>query len=144
MACAEVHIRARAAWPFLAREPHTREETLAWMRHVVFATRRVWVALVDGEIAGYLSLDGDCVTGLYVAPEQQGQGIGAGLLNIAKGEAPKGLSLFVFEANTGAIRFYERHGFETLARTGGKVNDEGLPDRRMAWRAPRPPRVGSQ
>ena len=134
-ACAEVHSGARAAWSFLAHEPHTRAETLDWMRHVVFATRRVWVALVQGEIAGYLSLDGDCVTGLYVAPDRQGRGIGTALLDLAKGEETTGLTLFVFEANTDAISLYERHGFETLSRTNGESNDERLPDRRMAWRA---------
>jgi len=42
------------------------------------------------------------------------------------------LSLWVFEANVDAIRFYKRHGFKEVRRTQGE-NDEGIPDILMEW-----------
>ena len=44
-----------------------------------------------------------------------------------------GLKLWTFEANHGAIRFYEAHGFTTSETTDGSRNEEHLPDRLMAW-----------
>ena len=61
-----------------------------------------------------------------------GQGIGSRLLERAKAERPDGLDLWTFQANTGARRFYERHGFVEVARTDGD-NEEGEPDIRLRW-----------
>ena len=63
-----------------------------------------------------------------------GPGLGTRLLDRAKAERPDGLDLWTFQANTGARRFYERHGFVEVARTDGD-NEEGAPDVRLAWRS---------
>lgn len=65
---------------------------------------------------------------LYVEPTMTGRGIGAGFLKLAKGERPEGLRLWTFASNTGAQRFYERHGFLATRRTDGRENEEGAPD----------------
>ena len=62
-----------------------------------------------------------------------GRGIGAGLLNLAKRERPTGLRLRTFASNTGAQRFYERHGFVETRRTDGRDNEEGAPDILYVW-----------
>ncbi len=132
--CADIHMRAREAMGFLPPERHSAEETRAWMRDVVLATQEVLVAEGgDGAIAGYLSLDGDWVSNLYVLPDAQGRGIGTALLDAAKQRRPDGLRLWVFQPNTGAIRFYARHGFRTERRTDGRDNEEQVPDALMVW-----------
>lgn len=45
----------------------------------------VWVAELNGVIAGWGAIHGDKLEGLYAAPEFAGQGIGAGLLDMLEG-----------------------------------------------------------
>ena len=42
------------------------------------------------------------------------------------------MQLWAFQSNTGALRFYERHGFVAVEETDGD-NEEGAPDLRMRW-----------
>jgi GNAT superfamily N-acetyltransferase len=111
---------------------HSEEEVRAWFDEVVLATREVWVA-EDGEaIVGLLVLADDWIDQLYVEPNVTGQGIGGELMAVAKRERPEALRLWTFEANVGARRFYERHGFAEVATTTGD-NEEGAPDVRYEW-----------
>lgn len=64
----------------------------------------------DGIIRGVLVLCGDEVEKLYVDPCFQGQGIGAALIRFAV-EQRHATHLWALEKNTGALRFYARHGF---------------------------------
>ncbi len=56
---------------------------------------------------------------LYVLPEAQGRGLGAQMLGEIEAAFPdaKSIRLEVEAANTRAVRFYEREGFETVSRT---------------------------
>jgi len=38
------------------------------------------------------------------------------------------IRLYTFQANGGARRFYERHGFQPVAFSGGRDNEECCPD----------------
>jgi GNAT superfamily N-acetyltransferase len=71
-----------------------------------------------------------------VEPSRTGRGIGAGLVNVAKRQRPAGLRLWTFASNTGAKRFYERHGFAEIDRTDGWDNEEGAPDILYGWGGP--------
>jgi chorismate mutase len=55
------------------------------------------------------------------------------LLDLAKSLRPDGFSLWVFETNVGAQRFYGRHGQVPVRRTDGSDNEEKAPDIEMAW-----------
>jgi chorismate mutase len=70
---------------------------------------------------------------LFVHPEHLDAGIGSVLIELVKSLRPDGFSLWVFESNTGARRFYARHGLVELERTDGSGNEEKAPDVRMAW-----------
>jgi hypothetical protein len=70
---------------------------------------------------------------LYIDPFDQGLGVGSAFLDLAKTESPDGIELWTFAANSGARRFYERHGFLAVDRTDGD-NEEGAPDIRYHWR----------
>ncbi len=86
----------------------------------------------SGVIVGVLVLDREWIDQLYIEPSRTGRGVGGVLMAIAKQQRPGGLRLWTFEANRGARRFYERHGFVATGSTGGD-NEEGAPDVRFEW-----------
>ena len=88
----------------------------------------------DGGVVGFLGLDGDELSHVYVEPGRQSHGIGAGLLEHAKTLRPERLELWVFQKNEGARRFYERHGFRLVKLTDGAGNMEKEPDALYEWR----------
>ena len=111
---------------------HPRETVLPFVASVL-ETSEVWVATVDEEVVGFAAVgpDGD-LDHLYVARPHTGAGLGVLLLARARQRHPEGLALWVFASNTGAVRFYERHGFVVVGGTDGD-NEEGAPDLRMRW-----------
>ena len=70
---------------------------------------------------------------LYVHPRVVGCGIGTQLLERAKTELGSPIRLYTFQANTGACRFYERHGFRAIAVGDGSGNEEQCPDVLYEW-----------
>jgi GNAT superfamily N-acetyltransferase len=131
-AIAGVWLRSRAASvPAIPKPVHTDDEVRAHF-DVVVATKDVWVSDERGGIAALLVLDGDWIDQLYVDPDHFGKGHGSSLIAVAKRQRPAGLKLWTFEANSGARRFYERHGFVVTGSTDGE-NEEGAPDVRYEW-----------
>ena len=57
-----------------------------------------------------------------------GRGIGSRLLGHAHGGLLRSIRLWTFQANAGARRFYERHGYRAIAFTDGRENEERCPD----------------
>ena len=102
---------------------------------VLLPDGQTWVAVDDGRIMAVLTLDGDDLDQLYVAPEVAGQGVGSTLVDLAKDLRPGGLALWTFQSNTRAQAFYRHHGFTEVRRTDGAANEERLPDVRMVWGA---------
>lgn len=84
------------------------------------------------DLRGFLSLQGSFVRAFYLAPSARRQGYGATLLDRAKAERGH-LSLWCFQANTDALRFYEKQGFQEVTRTDGTDNEEQLPDVGLRW-----------
>jgi ribosomal protein S18 acetylase RimI-like enzyme len=114
---------------------HTPAEDLAFIRDIVLPRQQVTVAEVDKAIVGFIAVSGDWVEQLYLDPDWTGQGIGSRLLTQATAALPV-VKLHCFQSNTGARRFYERHGFRAEAFGDGTTNEEGLPDIfyvRRAW-----------
>ena len=141
-ACVDVY---RAAWrgmTFVPQDLHSHAEDRRWMQDV-FARQLVLVAEIAdggpataaGKIIGLLSMSNGTVHNFYIQPGYQNQGIGQRLMDMAKTCSGGELKLWVFEPNDRAIRFYERHGFQTVRKTDGLENEEKVPDRLMAWRS---------
>jgi chorismate mutase len=113
---------------------HDDDDVRSWMAGRLRAGDEVWVAEAEGGgLAGYLRMTPEWLDDLYVSPRLTGQGIGSALLDLAKSRRPSGFALWVFETNTGARRFYRRHGLVELEHTDGSTNEERAPDLRMAW-----------
>ncbi|MBR9650667.1 GNAT family N-acetyltransferase [Thalassovita aquimarina] len=111
---------------------HSQAETIAFCGAMI---DRGWVTVAerDGRVIGFLARDGIEICSLYLRPDQTGQAVGRRLLDSAK-SASDTLQLWVFQANTGARRFYARERFTESGRSDGTRNDENLPDIQMIWR----------
>jgi GNAT superfamily N-acetyltransferase len=135
-AAADVWLRSfTSALPTVVR-PHSDDEVHAYFRKVVVPLHETWVAeAAHGTgIVGMMVLDGDELSQLYLAPDWRGRGLGDRFVELAKERRPRGLSLWTFQVNRPAHRFYERHGFVAVERTDGSGNEEREPDVRYVWR----------
>jgi GNAT superfamily N-acetyltransferase len=112
---------------------HTHEEDLAYIGGL-FGEREIWVAENDDGVIGFAILSADELMQMHVTPGEQNAGIGSALLARAKERRPRGFSLWTFQKNVGARRFYERHGLEVVRLTDGAGNEEREPDVQYAWR----------
>lgn len=132
---ADLYTAARvAAVPRMPPALHTNAEDRAWFAaQLARDDHEAWLAERDGDLLGYALLTPVWLDHLFLRPGVTGQGIGTALLDLVKTLRPDGFSLWVFESNDGARRFYARHGLVELERTDGSANEERAPDLRMAW-----------
>lgn len=74
----------------------------------------LYIAALGGEVVGMLALKpGEAVLDqIFVAPGEQGKGVGRALLDVAKQTLPAGFTLRMDAANERARRFYEAQGLE--------------------------------
>jgi GNAT superfamily N-acetyltransferase len=113
---------------------HTPEEDRWFFRERVFTTCELWGAFDDERLTGIIAFREGWIDQLYVLPSAQGRGVGTALLQVAKSRWPR-LSLWTFQRNANARRFYEKHGFTRVRETDGSGNEEMEPDVLYAWRA---------
>ncbi|MFJ9561826.1 GNAT family N-acetyltransferase [Streptomyces fuscichromogenes] len=131
---ADVWLRSYdAALPTVVRA-RPDDEVRAYIRDVVVPARETWLAESGGRVVGMMVLAGDLLSQLYLAPEWRGRGIGDRFVALAKERSPRGLTLWTFQVNEPAHRFYERHGFVAVEYTDGSGNEEREPDVRYVWR----------
>jgi ribosomal protein S18 acetylase RimI-like enzyme len=136
---AEVYLASRKAFLSFAPLTHSEQAVRRWIADRLIPTGGVTVA-EDAErrrIVGMLTLtrrDGiGWIDHLYVLPAAVGQGLGTRLLGHAKVALGPPICLYTFQANDGARRFYERHGFRVVAFGDGSGNEEGCPDVLYEW-----------
>jgi GNAT superfamily N-acetyltransferase len=147
-ALARLFVRARNGMTYV---PPVPEEHVGLIADDLFTRNEdVWLAEENGHLLGFFAIrrsrtnDWETLERLYVEPNEQGRGIGTALLDKAKALRREGLYLWVFQKNTGAIRFYERHGFRLVKLTDGEDNMEREPDALYAWiPSPGPGRAAS-
>ncbi|MFF4968997.1 GNAT family N-acetyltransferase [Streptomyces sp. NPDC001037] len=136
-AAAGVWLRSfAAALPTVVR-PRTDDDVRDYFRDVVVPLRETWVAEATEEgngIVGVMVLDGTSLSQLYLDPGWRGRGVGDRFVALAKERSPQGLTLWTFQVNKPAHRFYERHGFIAAEHTDGSGNEEREPDVRYEWR----------
>ena len=130
---ANLYLRSRA-WALpsvpVAHEP---DDVRRWFRDYLLPKTDTFVAVQDGTIVGFMSLDDHWIEQLYLEPGITGQGIGTQLLELAKLRFPTGLKLWTFQVNDRAREFYEKHGFVVSEMTDGAGNEEHAPDVLYKW-----------
>lgn len=132
-AIADVYLASRAdALPYL-RRVHTDDQVRSWIGRVVASRPGTWVAVLGDRIVGFLSLEGEDLDQLYLAPGFYRCGIGTRLLDKAKALSPSGLHLYTFQRNSRARAFYEAHGFTVFDLNDGSRNEERQPDVQYEW-----------
>lgn len=116
---------------------HTDEEVRGWIAEILIPGGDVYVAENHGQVVAMLAISrgasGGWIDQLYVKPGHAGQGIGQRLLRVAHTRLKPPVRLHTFQANTGARRFYERHGYRVVGLTDGAGNEERCPDVLYEW-----------
>ena len=111
---------------------HGEADVRRWVREQLLPAGGVTLAEDEAGLAGLLAVSqGEGIAWieqLYLRPGATGRGIGRRLLLHALATLPRPVQLYTFQANTGARRFYARHGFVDLARGDGSGNEERCPD----------------
>ncbi len=95
---------------------------------------RGWVTVAGREdvAEGFIAQDGEEICAFFISTEVRSRGLGRMLLNHAKKQSDR-LTLWTFEPNERAHKFYLRQGFVETHRTDGSGNDENLPEIHYLW-----------
>ena len=135
-AVTEVFLAARHAMKDIVPMVYGDDETRVWMRDAVFREDTITIAIMDGRVAAMMATKPGWIDHLYVHPDFHNRGLGTALVQTARHSphAADGLQLWTFQTNTGARRFYARHGFREVELTDGQGNEEKTPDIRLEWR----------
>lgn len=113
---------------------HTPAEDRSFYREHVFVECSVWGAFNADALVGIMAFRPDWIDQFYVLPQTQRTGVGSALLGVAKAQATS-LSLWTFQRNVAARRFYEKHSFVAVMETDGSGNEEREPDVLYRWTA---------
>lgn len=113
------------------KEIHDFENHLYFLNHILPEQFQIDLAVMDKKVVGMVAYNDRVINQLYIHLDYQGIGIGRTLLDKAKAQSSGKLTLYTFEINEKAKRFYEKHGFEIISR--GHENEENLPDIQYEW-----------
>jgi ribosomal protein S18 acetylase RimI-like enzyme len=112
-------------------EIHSFENHLNFLNHILPEQYEIDLALIDDKVVGMIAYDEKEISQLYIHIDYQGIGIGQTLLDKVKEQSSGRLTLYTFEVNENAQRFYKKNGFKIIGR--GHENEENLPDIQYEW-----------
>jgi ribosomal protein S18 acetylase RimI-like enzyme len=129
---ASLLIDTRSAFMPYAPSAHPEKELREWVASYLVPSGGVTVAELQGQVVAAMATEQSAafssITQMAVDPALVGQGIGSLLLAQAMRTLAPPIRLYTFQANSGARRFYERHGFQPIEFTDGQANEEQCPD----------------
>ncbi len=135
---ADIYLASRRTHVAFAPLAHPDDDVRAWIATVLLPAGGVTVAVEQEHVLGFCATSVEApspgraapawIDHLYLDPDVVGQGIGRALLVAALRDLPRPVRLYTFAQNTGARRFYERHGFVAIEFGDGSGNEEGCPD----------------
>lgn len=115
------------------KEIHSFVNHVGFLNQILAKQYQVDLALMDDKVVGLIAYNEREINQFYIHIDHQGMGIGHALLERAKQQSTGQLSLYTFEVNKKAQRFYEKHGFKIIGR--GYENEENLPDILYEWKS---------
>lgn len=129
----------------LARDFYTQDQLDAWAPQAYDARRwedrisalRPFVAVVDGNVAGYADLQGSGhIDHFFVSGRFSGRGIGSALMaHIHQAAIRRGIAELSAHVSLAAESFFSKHGFSVVRRqsvaVGGVSLDNALMTRRL-------------
>lgn len=86
------------------------EKVKSDMRNMYIPGSDTWVYEMDNQVAGFISMIGNEIGGLFVLPEYHSQGIGSALVSFVS-DFNKELEVEVFKKNRIGRSFYDKIGF---------------------------------
>lgn len=102
----------------------------------VFSHDLAWVAETEGRIVGFCARSDDNISGLYVARDARSSGVGKALLDLAKANRDW-ITVWAYEKNEDARRFYRREGLVEISREMETFDDGScLMDVEHRWTRP--------
>ncbi len=123
-------------------DAYTEDQRRVWSEsldvagaHALLDSRRriTWVAEDAAGLHGFVTLDGNTLHMLYVRPDAQGQGVGAGLLGIAERAAiAMDRSHIVLHSSQTALPFFKAQGYKLKSIEATSL--DGVPFTRMFMR----------
>lgn len=113
------------------KEIHSFENHMYFLNHLLAEQYQIDLALKDNKVVGMIAYNESEISQLYIHIDFQGNGIGQTLLDRAKAQSSGRLTLYTFEVNENAQRFYAKNGFKIIGR--GHENEENLPDIQYEW-----------
>ena len=138
--CADIF---RASVEELAIEDYSAEQCAAWAARADdpdfpkrLADALTLVALVDGELAGFASLNGaETIDMLYVDPEFARRGVATALLDaLTRLAAARGAKTLTSDVSDTARPLFDRRGFQAQRRNLVQLDDEWLANTTMTKR----------
>ncbi|MEN2768457.1 GNAT family N-acetyltransferase [Ornithinibacillus xuwenensis] len=112
-------------------EKHSFDNHVFFLNHSLSDQFEIKLAVIDDTVVGMIAYNEAEISQLYVHINYQAKGIGQRLLEFAKAKSNGRLTLYTFEVNKNAQRFYEKNGFKIIGR--GHENEEKLPDILYEW-----------
>lgn len=131
-ALTELAMRSKASWGYSDEFMAACRAELTFTPETM-AVWTVWVAELDGEVAGMVALHMDGadaeLENFFVEPDLQGQGIGAALMKVFTDTArDRGARTVGLDADPNAEAIYQRRGFTTVGRSpSGSIPGRFLP-----------------
>ena len=113
------------------KEGHSFENHIYFLNNILPEQHQIDIVLMDDKVVGMIAYNEREISQLYIHTDYQGFGIGQTLLDKAKEQSSGKLTLYTFEVNENAQRFYEKNGFNIKSR--GHENEENLPDILYEW-----------
>lgn len=131
-AVTEVLIASRQVFIPYAPMAHSALEVGTWVESSLIPSGGVTVACNSEAVVGVLATSqangSSWIDQLYLLPGFVGKGLGSLLLEHGLKSLARPVRLYTFQANAGARRFYEKHGFRAIAFSDGSANEEKCPD----------------
>lgn len=113
------------------KEMHSFEEHVFFLNNILNKNNKIYIGIDNNKVVGMIAFNENVIYQLYIDIDYQGKGLGRRFLELAKANSKGSLTLFTFEVNHRAQRFYEKNGFKIIGR--GYENEENLDDIKYQW-----------